>query len=183
MDVKGANNPMYGKPHPSKGKNRAAYNQTAESKASRIEKLKARNEKFWSSDTPEVARLRKLHSQLSAGKGNGMYGKLGVNNPNYGRKASDSERLNKSKAAKGKKKSAEHVRKFSKVYKIERESDGATFIGYGLSDFGRTIGAGAALLIYHFNNKKSFSKGYRIIENLGVSNDPATHKLIDYLIL
>lgn len=183
MDVAGKNNPMYGKTHPSKGKNRTHYNQTAESKAQRIRKLQDHNEKFWKSENPDAARLRELHSQLSAGENNGMYGRIGINNPNFGRKASDSERANKSKALTGKKKSADHVRKFSKVYKIERESDGTTFIGYSLSEFGRVIGAGAALLIYHFNHKKSFSNGYRIVENLGVSNDPSTRKLIDYLTL
>ena len=180
MDVKGANNPMYGKPHPNKGKT-IPHNPSSETKERRLNKMRSTIKQFWSTETQEVKRLRELHSQLSAGKNNGMYGRIGIDNPNYGRKASDSERRNKSIAAKGKKKSDNHVRKFSKVYKIERESDGTMFVGYSLSDFGRAIGAGAALLIYHFNNTKKFSKGYRIAENLGVSDDPATPKLSDFL--
>ena len=178
-DVAGHNNPMFGKSQCSESRDKISKKLSGLTRTQgQCVEMSKRQSKLWTKKKKEE------RSRKYTGSGNPMYGKIGEKNPNIGRKAGAEERAAKSKALTGRKKSNEHVRKFSKVYSVESEINGEIFIGYGLTEFSRAIGSGASLLLYHFQtNSGKFTKGFRIIANHGFSDNPSTTKLVDFLML
>lgn len=104
------------------------------------------------------------------GVNNPQYGKRGALHPHYGHKHTEEAKQKIQQALKGKKKTAEHVKRSSTSYKIQRETDGETFIGYGLVNFSNALGLGASSFLYTLTSGK-YRNGYRIVENLGMTKD------------
>jgi hypothetical protein len=181
MDVSGENNPMYGKKHSENAKNLigAVHRGKMRNKEAAAKTAKFQRE-FWSSNSTETQRKREECSKRSSGENNGMYGRRGENSPNLGRKATEQERLNKSKALTGKKKSESHAKKLAKVYVIECEKTQQQYTGCGLTPFCRKIGANPALMIYHLGKEGKYTNGYRLVENLGYASEDIP-KLIDII--
>ena len=181
-NVSGENNPMYGKKHSEYSK--SFMNASKKGKPlskEHAEKVINYQKTFWNTDSSERDKRRAQLKLLNSGENNGMFGKCGKNNPNYGRKASESECIAKSKALKGKIRREDQVKKQSKVYTVKQEYTNFIFTGYGLTQFCKTIGADINLMKYHFNNNTNkYINGYKIIEILDKPSDN-TPKLADII--
>ena len=162
-DVKGENNPMYGKSLSDKSKGRISSAHTGKLLTdSHKDNIKRYQQQYWSSENSK--QHRKYRSEKISGEGNPMYGKFGKDNPNFGSKRTENSRQKISEALIGNKKNEQHRKKMCRVYEIKRET-GETFIGYGLGDFCDALGFNQSSLLYTLTSGKFF-KGFKILRKL-----------------
>lgn len=176
-DVRGNLNPNYGKKHTphAKLKMKKPKTLTEQDRIKKAETLRQQNIQRLNRDPS----LRETFRERMRGKNNPQYGKYGKEHPAYGRKHSLEAKNKISQSLLGKKKTTEHIKNRSILYKIQRESDGAIFLGYGLSDFSRAIGLQPSSFLYTLTSNK-FRNGFKILEKIGKPTDECV-SLVSFL--
>lgn len=163
IDVKGKNNPMFGRSFSDESRERISSARKGKQLSdSHKESIKNYQQRYWESSDSQYD--RKCRSERCSGEGNPMYGKLGNDNPNFGSKRTEESRQKISKALVGTKKNEQHRKKMCRAYEIKRET-GEIFIGYGLGDFCDALGLNQSSLLYTITSGKFF-KGFKILRKL-----------------
>lgn len=168
-DTKGENNPMFGRTFSDESREKMANAKRGKLISdSHKQNISNYQNSYWSSNKSDSDRNERR--KKFSGAGNPQYGKLGEDNPRFGQKHSEETKERMRFAALNRERSFEHSKNLSKIYKIECERTGMIFIGFGLSNFCKAIGAKTTSFMYTLKTKK-FMSGFRLLENLGFNQD------------
>lgn len=163
MDVKGSNNPMFGKKHSAAAKEKMSKARQGKAISN------AHKENISASITAVYESIRgntikKIQSTASSGENNPMFGRIGENNPNFGLKRTAETKLAISNALKKHKRSNEHNLKLSSTYEIDIGDD-ILIIGRNISEFCNTLGFNTTSLLYTLKSKKFF-RGFKVVRKI-----------------